>query len=76
MKTLNSIISSHDTDRPKYYRKGKCKIIYRILQPNIVRVIKNSINNQKLSQDMRFPTMWYVRPAKSQINISMRICAV
>ena len=27
-----------------------------------------------LSRDMRFPTMWYVRPAKPQI--SLRICAV
>ena len=26
------------------------------------------------SQCMRFPTMWYVRPAKAQI--SLRICAV
>ena len=29
---------------------------------------------QKMSQCMRFPTMWYVRPAKPQI--SLRICAV
>ena len=27
-----------------------------------------------MSRDMRFPTMWYVRPAKPQI--SLRICAV
>ena len=27
-----------------------------------------------MSQCMRFPTMWYVRPAKPQI--SLRICAV
>ena len=28
----------------------------------------------KMSQCMRFPTMWYVQPAKPQI--SLRICAV
>ena len=27
-----------------------------------------------LSHDMRFPTMWYVRPAKAQT--SLRMCAV
>ena len=27
-----------------------------------------------LSRDMRFPTMWYVRPAKAKT--SLRICAV
>ena len=32
---------------------------------------KNIIN---LSRDMRFPTMWYVGPAKHQI--SLRICTV
>ena len=30
--------------------------------------------DDKMSWDMRFPTMWYVRPAKPQI--SLRICAV
>ena len=28
----------------------------------------------QLSRDMRFPTMWYVRPAKPQI--SLHICTV
>ena len=32
------------------------------------------INTDYYSQYMRFPTMWYVRPAKPQI--SLRICAV
>ena len=26
----------------------------------------------KLSRDMRFPTMWYVRPAKPQIRLRIR----
>ena len=30
--------------------------------------------NLNLSRGMRFPTMWYIRPAKPQI--SLRICAV
>ena len=28
----------------------------------------------RISRDMRFPTMWYMRPAKAQT--SLRICAV
>ena len=32
------------------------------------------IFNLDMSQDMRFPTMWYVPPAKAQI--SLRLCAV
>ena len=31
-------------------------------------------SGRQLSRDMRFPTMWYVRPAKAQT--SLRICAV
>ena len=29
-------------------------------------------SDQQISRDMRFPTMWYVRPAKAQT--SLRIC--
>ena len=32
------------------------------------------LNMGQVSSDMRFPTMWYVRPAKPQI--SLPICAV
>ena len=32
------------------------------------------VNENIMSLDMRFPTMWYVRPTKPQI--SLRICAV
>ena len=28
--------------------------------------------NNYLSRDMRFPTMWYVRPAKPQISLRIR----
>ena len=28
--------------------------------------------NEKMSQCMRFPTMWYVRPAKPQISLRIR----
>ena len=34
----------------------------------------NHVYDKYLSQRMRFPTMWYVRPAKPQI--SLPICAV
>ena len=33
-----------------------------------------SYNDKQMSRGMRFPTMWYVRPAKAQT--SLRICAV
>ena len=29
-------------------------------------------NGTKLSRAMRFPTMWYVRPAKAQISLRIR----
>ena len=41
------------------------------LTSKIVLVI---LNYQKTSRDMRFPSMWYVRPAKAQA--SLRKCAV
>ena len=28
---------------------------------------------QHMSRDMRFPTMWYVRPAKRQISLRIRV---
>ena len=33
-------------------------------------IIGNSYHN--LSRDMRFPTMWYVQPAKPQISLRIR----
>ena len=30
------------------------------------------LNNQQMSSDMRFPTMWYVRPAKAQTSLRIR----
>ena len=29
----------------------------------------NRIRYHNMSRDMRFPTMWYVRPAKTQISL-------
>ena len=29
-------------------------------------------SNDQLSRDMRFPTMWYVRPAKAQTSLRIR----
>ena len=34
----------------------------------------NNNDSSNMSRDMRFPTMWYVRPAKAQT--SLRICPV
>ena len=41
---------------------------------NTVSLISNYITKLDLSHNMRFPTMWYVRPANAQT--SLRICAV
>ena len=30
------------------------------------------VYQNELSRDMRFPTMWYVRPAKPQISLPIR----
>ena len=38
--------------------------------PNIIIIVLCIIIN--LSHDMRFPTMWYVRPAKPQISLRIR----
>ena len=40
----------------------------------VMTLVPCDIHNYYLSQCMRFPTMWYVRPAKPQI--SLRIHAV
>ena len=31
---------------------------------------------QLLNRDMTFPTMWYVRPAKTQINLRIHVCSL
>ena len=36
--------------------------------------LNSDVDQDILSHYMRFPTMWYVRPAKAQI--SLRICAI
>ena len=47
------------------------------LGKSAVHVTTMQLHNYAITQlirDMRFPTMWYVRPAKAQT--SLRICAV
>ena len=34
--------------------------------------LKTDSNYLHLSRDMRFPTMWYVRPAKAQTSLRIR----
>ena len=31
-----------------------------------------SLTTENMNQDMRFPTMWYVRPVKPQISLRLR----
>ena len=38
----------------------------------IMRVEEGSGQNVEMSRGMRFPTMWYVRPAKPQISLRIR----
>ena len=38
----------------------------------VCRRISPNINVYNMSQCMRFPTMWYVRPAKPQISLRIR----
>ena len=38
-----------------------------ITETGCIRMIETD-----LSRDMRFPTMWYVRPAKPQISLHIR----
>ena len=52
-------------------------IFVKILSQNYGSYKHENISKRKqidLSRDMRFTTMWYVRPAKAQT--SLRICTV
>ena len=59
-------------------------LVRKVCEPNqadhvighlgIRRLISTFVIIMILSRDMRFPTMWYVRPTKAQI--SLPICAV
>ena len=53
---------------------GKTQAIYGILEQAIIQTKQfNGICGQnELSRDTRFPTMWYVRPAKPQISLRIR----
>ena len=31
--------------------------------------VQENVVNKKLSRDLRYPTMWYVRPAKAQTSL-------
>ena len=52
-----------------------CGVVLGVLfSLSIIFLRKRELVALHFSRDMRFPTMWYVRPAKLQI--SLRICAV
>ena len=49
--------------------------IYKYLcfhQTHMITIIAPISEHNNLSQYMRFPTMWYVRPAKPQISLHIR----
>ena len=64
----------------QFYQLGRCSAQSRNSSDK-VRICQNCTctklewfgENACMSRDMRFPTMWHVRPAKAQI--SLRICA-
>ena len=51
-----------------------CMKVYQKHVDKLCKVEQVRKIHKYLSHDIRFPTMWYVRPAKAQI--SLRICAV
>ena len=45
---------------------------YNVLECSWIRALWAVLWKHHLSHDMRFPTMWYVRPAKPQISLRIR----
>ena len=46
--------------------------IYKLFNAPIQMQLQLILNKSKLSRDMRFPTMWYVQPAKAQTSLLIR----
>ena len=46
---------------------------FNVMHSNL-EIFHRSMHGNKVSYDMRFPKMWYVRPAKAQASLS--ICTV
>ena len=73
--STDTVKSTFDPNANQILNKTATEIIDKIktqTEKKIVQLYKQRSKN--LSQCMRIPTMWYVRPAKPQI--SLRICAV
>ena len=67
------------TSAKDYYDYGKAhfqkeSVVKTDENPEVMSGISLDLKERHLSQCMRFPTMWYVRPAKPQISLC--ICAV
>ena len=56
------------------YNNRRSHTNHDTLEEEILDHKDTPIKHDKMSRDMRFPTMWYVRPAKAQT--SLRIGAV
>ena len=71
----------------RYKRHKKCNLQFNLIESNLIpfQCIKyqgvveivayksaDSAGKYKMSRDMRFPTMWYARPAKAQISLRIR----
>ena len=57
------------------FRIDDTDVVDATMKGSAARFINHSCEvNYYMSQCMRYPTMWYVRPANPQI--SLRICAV
>ena len=50
---------------------GNKVLMYHIASKRLVKSFQGLLN-YKMSQCMRFPTMWYVQPAKPQISLRIR----
>ena len=50
----------------------KCCRMLHFIRACTVKLLRLKQSSDKFSQDMIFPTMWYVRPAKFQISLRIR----
>ena len=63
-KTLYPLLSTGLTQEDRETSGHYLKIV----DWNIMHQHESNQNNSEKSHDMRFPTMWYVRPAKAQTS--------
>ena len=61
--------SSHENNHIKSINCDRTK---KSVYNQVTSRVQENVVNKKLSHDLRFPTMWYVRPAKAQTSLRIR----